>query len=724
MITAISFKNFKSFKNEVKFEIKPITLIYGLNGSGKSSILQILQLLKQSLENSNEGILLPKVNSDDSIDLGSYEEFIYQHKRTNDLEVKFHGNITETYTTPSIRSKIAAINRENIDFNSKQLKIRKIIQDDQVLERSNYSIKIIFNLDENSNIHQRKVIIYLEDKLLLEVEREGNNKNGVLKTNKYLINEKDVDLLFEHLKTKTNNEINKMVCSYNNKKIILSSIEAITLKWFYVHCKINNRKKWKFLESTEIWKKISKLLNLEGIDFETLIKSINRKFKEHPSIRKEFKFIKLIYDKKNIEKNILFWDIDFNNIELNFFLDPENNNVTYKDILIADFELAIDSYKNKKQYNMENVYRPIDPSHPLASSFNQGILNNENNVDSILKFVSDIKNKKLTKKLLKKSIENNFSCKFWREEGFLIRKDSRTGGFGVSGQFRSFLGTDFEGVMGSYFMDKIKLHAGNYKRMDLRKTSGPDNIFKNISLINDDIRDFLRNIFHLAPQAIKVPRINTFKGTTPNNVGQSGTNMPDLLFKSQILMKKCNETLKELKIPFEISVERLSRKNQEETGLYELRVFDKITKTNVQVSDTGYGISQLITFMVHLINSQRNQITMKEELEAHLHPSWQIKLPDLIHLSILDSSIQNKMILSNSNRGQKWILETHSEHLILKIKKMIKEKNLNHNNVSIYYAYKDKKTSSSKLDKIELDEDGKFIGKWRDGFFQERMDLI
>ena len=38
---------------------------------------------------------------------------------------------------------------------------------------------------------------------------------------------------------------------------------------------------------------------------------------------------------------------------------------------------------------MENVYRPIDPSHPLASSFNQGILNNENNVDSILKFVSD-----------------------------------------------------------------------------------------------------------------------------------------------------------------------------------------------------------------------------------------------------------------------------------------------------------------------------------------------
>ena len=71
MITAISFKNFKSFKNEVKFEIKPITLIYGLNGSGKSSILQILQLLKQSLENSNEGILLPKVNSDDSIDLGT-----------------------------------------------------------------------------------------------------------------------------------------------------------------------------------------------------------------------------------------------------------------------------------------------------------------------------------------------------------------------------------------------------------------------------------------------------------------------------------------------------------------------------------------------------------------------------------------------------------------------------------------------------------------------------
>lgn len=52
MISSISLKNFKTFDDEA-FKIAPLTLVMGLNGMGKSSILQSLLLLKQNYENEN-----------------------------------------------------------------------------------------------------------------------------------------------------------------------------------------------------------------------------------------------------------------------------------------------------------------------------------------------------------------------------------------------------------------------------------------------------------------------------------------------------------------------------------------------------------------------------------------------------------------------------------------------------------------------------------------------
>lgn len=57
MISKISLENFKSFKNLKDIELKNITVIAGKNSCGKSSILQSLLLLKQTLESSSESPL-------------------------------------------------------------------------------------------------------------------------------------------------------------------------------------------------------------------------------------------------------------------------------------------------------------------------------------------------------------------------------------------------------------------------------------------------------------------------------------------------------------------------------------------------------------------------------------------------------------------------------------------------------------------------------------------
>lgn len=78
MLRELLIENFKAFAQEQKITLAPITLLFGENSSGKSSILQTLLLLKQTIEEveSPEIVLLPKGKT---VDLGSYKELIYSH---------------------------------------------------------------------------------------------------------------------------------------------------------------------------------------------------------------------------------------------------------------------------------------------------------------------------------------------------------------------------------------------------------------------------------------------------------------------------------------------------------------------------------------------------------------------------------------------------------------------------------------------------------------------
>ena len=53
MLTNLSLQNIKSFNKEATLKIAPITLIYGANSSGKSTLWKFLTTLKHSLARSN-----------------------------------------------------------------------------------------------------------------------------------------------------------------------------------------------------------------------------------------------------------------------------------------------------------------------------------------------------------------------------------------------------------------------------------------------------------------------------------------------------------------------------------------------------------------------------------------------------------------------------------------------------------------------------------------------
>lgn len=91
MFTKIELTKFQGFDEPSKFQTKPLTLIFGPNASGKSSIIRSLLLLKQSI--NTDGNLFSNSVSGFSYDgpdisLASFANVVHKHEETAELEIE------------------------------------------------------------------------------------------------------------------------------------------------------------------------------------------------------------------------------------------------------------------------------------------------------------------------------------------------------------------------------------------------------------------------------------------------------------------------------------------------------------------------------------------------------------------------------------------------------------------------------------------------------------
>ena len=86
----IHLKNFRSIQ-ELEMEIGPITVIYGHNGSGKSSILYALQVMKNIVLNPNQQV--DNFFNLGFTNLGGFEQVVFKHDKRRkvllEIEVKY-----------------------------------------------------------------------------------------------------------------------------------------------------------------------------------------------------------------------------------------------------------------------------------------------------------------------------------------------------------------------------------------------------------------------------------------------------------------------------------------------------------------------------------------------------------------------------------------------------------------------------------------------------------
>ena len=100
MITHIRMKNFKSWQDSKRVELAPLTGFFGTNSSGKSSLLQMLLLLKQTV--GREEILFFG-DEDSLVNLGDFREVIHGHKEEELLEFEFGYKLLKPSTITTLQ---------------------------------------------------------------------------------------------------------------------------------------------------------------------------------------------------------------------------------------------------------------------------------------------------------------------------------------------------------------------------------------------------------------------------------------------------------------------------------------------------------------------------------------------------------------------------------------------------------------------------------------------
>jgi hypothetical protein len=91
MLTKLRFKNFKAWEDTTDIRLAPLTVLFGGNSAGKTSIPQLLLLLKQTAESPDRQRALQLGDSRTLIDAGTFDDVLYGHdiERPLDFELEW-----------------------------------------------------------------------------------------------------------------------------------------------------------------------------------------------------------------------------------------------------------------------------------------------------------------------------------------------------------------------------------------------------------------------------------------------------------------------------------------------------------------------------------------------------------------------------------------------------------------------------------------------------------
>jgi len=131
--------------------------------------------------------------------------------------------------------------------------------------------------------------------------------------------------------------------------------------------------------------------------------------------------------------------------------------------------------------------------------------------------------------------------------------------------------------------------------------------------------------------------------------------------------------------------------------------------TEINIMDVGQGMNQALPLIVRAnVKNRPDSMIVLEQPELHLHPAAHGDLAELFAKSAKENN-------------QTFIIETHSENMLLRLRKLIVENDFGFTKDDlVIYWLEDAELKGKELREITVDEEG-VLSDWPEGVFNESM---
>lgn len=166
MLRNLRIRNFKGWKDTGLINLAPVTVLFGSNSSGKSSIGQFLVMLKQTVRQSDRKTVLLLNGPQASVDLGSVADVFYDHSLESNMSFELKWDMD----CKSQIENIAAKEYYNQIVFAAEIKVSD--PETQYLEVNKFNYSLYNNDDLKLSVGMKKEI------------DEGSNRNYTLESDK------------------------------------------------------------------------------------------------------------------------------------------------------------------------------------------------------------------------------------------------------------------------------------------------------------------------------------------------------------------------------------------------------------------------------------------------------------------------------------------------------------------------------------------------------------
>jgi GTPase SAR1 family protein len=221
------------------------------------------------------------------------------------------------------------------------------------------------------------------------------------------------------------------------------------------------------------------------------------------------------------------------------------------------------------------------------------------------------------------------------------------------------------------------------------------------------IKDFSRKFCYIGSYRFPPQRTYYHSVGSDLRVGTAGQNTIEQILSwenaSNPNIKSLAAAMKKLGLASSIVTHKLTG------GRFEVRIRAAGSTVSSSLSDVGFGVNQFLPILVAEIQLGKGSTIAISQPETHLHPKVQ-------------AEIASHMAEKVKSEDFKYIVETHSEYLINRLRRLIRKGDLLPGDVNAYYI--EPTSSGKKVSRVTFEKTGVISGAPRGFFDTYQMDVM